>query len=367
MASELIAQDRDWSPDWAIHPGDHLEEHLEAREWSQAEFARISGLSKKLVSQIINGKNPVTPETAIKLERVLGMKAYIWAGLQTEWDLHQARRDPRQLSAEDRAWIKRQPLKELKSCGVIDSDSDEFDMLHDLTAFYRIGTPSAYEAKVASVPVHHREGKGRGEVIPENVFAWLMMGERQARSMDLPKYDRNRFIKVVHSIRELTQEKVSVFAPKMKELSAEAGVALIFEPAFSKTKLFGSARWVDGLRPVIQMSLRMKSNDHFWWTFFHECGHILLHEGRDFADDKGGAETNDVENEANEFAEGILVGRERLAKIIQMAPRSKQQVKLLANEIGIHPGILLGMMQHHKVIDHSYMNALKEKYELRRG
>lgn len=81
----------EWAPDWAIHPGEHLAEHIEARGWSQAEFARLADLSPKLVSTIINGTNPVTAETAVKLERDLGMKAYIWTGLQADWDLHQAR------------------------------------------------------------------------------------------------------------------------------------------------------------------------------------------------------------------------------------------------------------------------------------
>lgn len=79
-----------WSPNRATHPGEHLAEHIKARGWSQAEFARFAELTPKLVSTIISGRNPVTPETAIKLERVLGMKAEIWVGLQSNWDLFQA-------------------------------------------------------------------------------------------------------------------------------------------------------------------------------------------------------------------------------------------------------------------------------------
>jgi HTH-type transcriptional regulator/antitoxin HigA len=81
-----------WSPDWATHPGEHLAEQLEARGWSQAEFARRSGLSPKLVSTIISGRNPVSADTALKLEGVLDLQAHIWVGLQARFDLHQARR-----------------------------------------------------------------------------------------------------------------------------------------------------------------------------------------------------------------------------------------------------------------------------------
>jgi len=82
----VIEERNGWAPDWATHPGEHLAEYLEARGWSQAEFARLADLTPKLVSEIINGKNPVTPDTAIKLERVLGLKDYIWLGLQRDWE-----------------------------------------------------------------------------------------------------------------------------------------------------------------------------------------------------------------------------------------------------------------------------------------
>ena len=94
-----------WQPNWATHPGEHLEEHLEVRSWSQADFARLSGLSTKLVSEIINRKNPVSPETAIKLERVLGMKASIWTGLQAAWDLHIIRKGEEEICANDLQWM----------------------------------------------------------------------------------------------------------------------------------------------------------------------------------------------------------------------------------------------------------------------
>lgn len=364
MANVAMDRQREWNPNWALHPGEHLEEHLEERNWSQAEFARFSGLSRKLVSEIINGKNPVTPETALRLERVLGLKAYIWTGLQANWDLHQALRDPKQISDNDREWMSRQPVAELKRCGVLDKDGDEFDILHALMAFFRIGTPSAYSAKVASAAVHHRQGGGKGEVRDEYVFAWLMLGEWKAHAMDLPGYNRHKFIENVHAIRGLTTKQARVFKPEMKRLCAEAGVALVFEPAFPKTKLFGSARWIEGMKPVIQMSLRMKTNDHFWWTFFHECGHVLLHEGRNFADDSSGTE-NDVESEANGFAEEVLVGADRLNSFVAEMPSSKVQVERFARKVGMHPGVIVGMLQHRKVIPYSFMNDLKTKLEFK--
>lgn len=91
---------RGFEPNWTTYPGEHLEEYINENGWSQAELARRAGLTAKLISEIISGKNPVTPETALKLERVLGLKAEVWLGLQSSWDLFHARQREREAAPE---------------------------------------------------------------------------------------------------------------------------------------------------------------------------------------------------------------------------------------------------------------------------
>lgn len=360
----LAAQYGDgWSPDWAVHPGEYLEEHLDVRGWTQAEFVRLSGLNKKLVSDIINQKNPVSPDTAVVLERVLGVKAYIWTGLQSDWDLFQARRRKSKVAPEARAWIRRFPLKELRRADVLKDTDDEEQALDGLLSFIGIGEPSAYEARLQSVSVHHRQAKG--DISHDHVFCWLLLGEHHARQRNIPPFDAGKFKKAVAEMRQMTCDQPEEFSPKMIDLCQAAGVALVFEPALSQTKLYGSARWLDGERALIQMSLRMKKNDHFWWTFFHECAHLLLHKGKNFADDKPG-DGDQFEKEANAWAEEILVGRERLARFIATRPQSRQQVLRFAQSIDLHPGIVVGMLQHHRVLEFRHLNDLKETFELSR-
>jgi HTH-type transcriptional regulator/antitoxin HigA len=81
-----------FSPDWAVHPGEVLAEHMQARGLTQARLARQAGLSRKLVCDIVHGRNAITARTALRLERVLDLDAETWLRLQNMWDLHQARR-----------------------------------------------------------------------------------------------------------------------------------------------------------------------------------------------------------------------------------------------------------------------------------
>jgi HTH-type transcriptional regulator/antitoxin HigA len=359
MTALAIRTER-WTPDWATHPGEHLAEYIEAQGLSQAEFARLAGLTPKLISTIINRANPVTPDTAIKLERVLGVRANLWTNLQANWDLFHARAKEK-AAPETKSWLSQFPLKELKSRGYLPDTKDEGILVDFLLRLFGVGTPVAYQARVDGLAVQHRQSKAHRSV-PGHIYTWLMLGERRARAMNLPEFDASRFQQGITEIRRLTVDGPATFEPRMKELCRSAGVALIFEPPISKTCLFGSARWFDTNRAIIQMSLRMKSNDHFWWTFFHEAAHIALHRGRNFLDDENGV-GDGAEEEADAWAEEVLVGHDRFAQFKASRPRSMAQVIAFANEIGLHPGIVVGMLQHVRVIPFNHMNELKARFE----
>jgi HTH-type transcriptional regulator / antitoxin HigA len=357
-----LAPEKDkWTPNWATHPGEHLAEYLEVRGLTQAEFARLAGLTPKLVSEIINGKNPVTPETAIKIERVLGLSAYIWVGLQAAWDLFHARQRTRPAILEQKSWLSLFPIRELKSIGILRNTTDENMLYDDLMSFFGIANPEALSIKMRGLSVQHRKSKVH-KSSPEHVLTWLMLGERKVRSLEMPPFDKANFTSSVHTIKKLTNERAEVFEPQMKALCAAAGVALIIEKPISKTCLFGSARWLDRQTAIIQMSLRMKTNDHFWWTFFHECGHVILHQGKNFADDDKGF-GDYLEDEADRWAESILYGRDGLNEILSAKPRSEAEVRKWADHFELHPGIIAGMLQHYGIIPYRNLNGLKAKFQ----
>lgn len=354
---------RSFEPNWATHPGEHIEEYLEVLGWTQAELARRAAMTPKLVSQIVSHKNPVTPDTAMKLERVLGMTAEIWLGLQSRWDLHHARLREVEAQPETKSWISSFPVAELKARGFVPETKDENKIADALCRFFGIGDPMAYPERLRNMAVRHRQSKV-GEVRPDHVSAWLMLGELAIKELDLPEYSQSKFLAAVHEIRGLTCERPEVFEPRMRDLCARAGVAVVFEKPISKTRLFGSARWVNSERnAVIQMSLRMKHNDHFWWTFFHECGHVVLHSGKNFADDQNG-QGDKLEAEADEWAEALLYGDKGTARILADPPGNIAEVKGQAAALNLHPGILVGMLQHHRAVEfNSPLNKLKVRFE----
>lgn len=353
-----MVESKVWLPDWATHPGEHLAEYLDERGLTQAEFARLADMTPKLVSTIVKGANPVSPETALKLERVIGLKAGIWLGIQNDWDLHQARQ--RQVTPAAKEWLARFPVKELQKLGRLPAVKDIGPLVDGLLDLLDIGTLAAFEARIDTLAVRHRRSR-RGQTSREHELCWLMLGEEKVRHQNLPEFDKDRFVAGCREIRRLTVTDPEVFEPAMKRICADAGVALVFQKPISKTCLFGSARWIDGERPMIQMSLRMKSNDHFWWTFFHEAAHIVLHRGQNFADDENSC-GDGPEQEADAWAKHMLVGSE-LDAFARTSPRSKAAVAQFSDSIGLHPGIVVGMLQHDHVIPFRFMNDLKVRFQ----
>jgi len=354
-----------WTPNWATHPGEHLGEYIEANGWSQADFARLAGLTPKLVSTIITGRNPVTPDTALRLERVLGLGAQVWLSLQGNWDLFQARAAEKAKADGNKAWLARFPLSELKTRGILPNVRDDAALLDALLAFLGVGSPDAFEAKQSLLAVHHRQAKS-GRSSPEHVFSWLALGERKARQMALAPFDADRFRSAVDEIRTLTVESPAVFEPRMTALCRSSGVALVFEKPISQTHLFGSARWLDSDHALIQMSLRMKLNDHFWWTFFHEAAHLLLHRGRNFLDDEKGV-GDGPEEEADAWTEDVLIGRERFQDFVKGYRGSAAEVQAFAGHVGLHPGIVVGMLHHVRALPYDHLNGLRVRFDWNDG
>ena len=166
-------------------------------------------------------------------------------------------------------------------------------------------------------------------------------------------------------MRSLTTLPPEKFEPRLHSLFRQAGVAFVLVPAIPRAHVSGVARWLSATRPLIQLSLYGKTNDKFWFSLFHEAAHILLHAREKkavYLDDpnKGHTDAPD-EHEANNWSGEFLIParyQERLAFL-----RNRTDVCAFAEEIGIHPGIVVGRLQHDGLIDPSWMNDLKVSFQ----
>ncbi len=290
-----------YQPDYAVPPGWILEERLEAHGLSHAAFARRCGRSPKLISEIIAGTAPVEPETALQFEKVLGMDASIWLGIEADYRLHKAREAEAREAVSAVAWYKRFPVKELVKRGCIERPTNDVDGVSKLLAFFGVATVDAWQGKFGSANVAYRHSPSF-KSSEEALATWLRLGEIAAERQECAVCNEALFRSALREIRGLTREPAGVFFPEMRRLCNEAGVALVAIKSLPGTALSGAARWLSPRKALIQLSLRHMSDDHLWFSFFHEAAHLLLHSKKSIFVEGNGGDTTDLEDEANAWA-----------------------------------------------------------------
>ncbi|WP_368300448.1 helix-turn-helix domain-containing protein [Kluyvera sichuanensis] len=360
-----------FAPDWVSPPGDTIIDIIEDKGWTQQELAERLGYSEKHVSQLVNGKVPLTDDTAVKLANVLGSSAGFWISREAKFREHQARIEEEKKCSEWVDWLSHIPVKELMSNGAIKKtrldEKNKPSIVKECLRFFGIATPNEWNSHYLGMQVSFRRSRTEQSDIGA-ISAWLRLGEQEAEKYhSIPKYNRDKFISALQLIRSLTTERAEIFEPQMRKILDDAGVLLVLVPAIPKAHVSGIARWLTPSRPIIQLSLYGKTNDRFWFTFFHEAAHILLHANTAeekkavFLDDPLTAKSSDPkEREADAWAGNWLIPDSVSNKLSSL--NTKVDVKNFAQQIGVHPGIIVGRLQHDNIIPPSWMNDLKQSF-----
>jgi HTH-type transcriptional regulator/antitoxin HigA len=336
---------------------------------TQAELAQRTGRPKKTINEIIKGKAAIMPDTAIQLERALGVPASFWNNLERNYQETLARlREEEQLQSQIEL-LKSFPVASLVKKGWLPKVKSEVEKLKALLNFFGVAGISEWQDLwERSQPVFRKSMAFESNRAA--VAAWLRKGELKAIQRVCKPYKETALRAALNAIRGLSGETPEGFEPEMERLCAEAGVAVVFVPELPGTHLYGATRWIRSTKALIQLSLRGKSDDHLWFTFFHEAGHILLHGKKEVfieAKEEGCREIggSEKEQEANRFSQDLLIPPDKYKAFIVAGRISETDIQRFAKEIGIAPGIVVGRLQHDKVIPFSAANALKKRFRFR--
>lgn len=363
-----------FAPDWVSPPGESILDITEERGWTQNDLARRLGFTEKHVSLLINGKATLSVDAAQRLERVVGGSADFWLAREANYQSHLARLETAEQHARWVSWLDELPVKELMAAKAITKqrliEKNKPKLVEACLRFFGVASPEEWRTHYGGMQAAFRRTRA-DQCDVGAISAWLRLGERYAEQVTASKYHRARFRQALAEIRSLTCDEPSSFEPRMRQLLSEAGVTFVLVPAIPRSHVCGVARWLSPTRPLIQLSLYGKTNDKFWFTFFHEAAHILLHAGSRqekesvFLDDPSANPTDDPEeHEANEWAGDWLIPPQYSNHLATL--RSKQAVTNFAQEIGVHPGIVVGRLQHDCLIEPSWMNSLKESFHFKR-
>ncbi len=346
-------------PDEAISPGETLAETLEAVGMSQVELARRANRPPQVISEIVQGKKGITAETAIELEHVLGVPAHMWLNLEGQYRMVRARLAEAKRLQDEVPLASEFPYSEMMKLGWVPKLTDKRERADALLRFFSVATLKKVEhvatwrrAKLRSVSDHA-------------LAAWLRRGEIEARAIPTGPFEETKAKELVLGLRDTTRQRPEQFHPKLVEALAAVGIALVCVPHLPRTGAHGATRWAGG-RAIVQLSVRYRWADIFWFTLFHELGHVLRHGRRElFVDFSGQADNDAQEEEANRFAAAHLIPEQEYRRFV--AGRrllGAADVQSFADQIGVQAGVVVGRLQHDGRIARNVLNHLREKYDL---
>lgn len=355
----------EFAPDWTSLPGDTIAELMDERGWTQTELAQRTSYTPKHINQLLKGEAAITQDTAIKLEKVLGSTARFWLGLESQYREQLARQNELDSLAQEGAWLKKLPLTDMIRFGWVRKFSDTALQVQECLRFWAVSSVAAWELQYQK-PVAAYRAAPRLTRTPEAVSAWLRQAERLADGLRCEDFDKGRFEQALAQARVLSQDRnPKVFLPKLQVACASAGVAVVISPAPTGCPVSGATKWLSPKKALIVLSVRGKSDDKLWFTFFHEAGHLLKHgKSLTFLDILGEDGLNAQEEaEADAFARDFLIPPRAFALLRASGRMGESLVRSFATQQQIAPGIVVGRLQHEGLLPWTHLNFLKIKYE----
>jgi len=358
--------DREFRPNIFPFPGQDLAEKLEELKIGPKEFAVRTGKPEKTITAILKGESSITADMAVSFETVLKIPARFWLNRQKDYDEYKAREKRKQAVTEAEQWVSSFPVKQMIKNGWLRETKTHQEKTLELFSFFGISNHKAWEdyycnktLKVAfSISLKTTKN-------PHSISAWLRKGELQAAAIDTDLFSAQAFRNILPEIKNIMAEQPDDFFSRLQQICRSVGVMLVPTPCLPGAPINGSTRWIKD-NPLIQLSGRYKRNDIFWFTFFHEAAHILLHGKKNvFIEiEKYADQDHAKEDEANEFAVKWTLSEEEEKKVLENKHLTDAVIMKLAEQFNTHPGVIIGRLQHKKIIPHTVGRQFIKSIEL---
>ena len=340
----------------AIPPGETLLEVLESLNMTQKELSERISMSVKTINEIIKGKAPITAETALKLEIVLDCPASYWINLEANYQEALARIKAAQDIQNDYPILDSIPYVDMARNSWVPKTSKKDERVMNTRKFFNVALLTSIPTTITGA-FKKSEGK---TVSPYAVAAWLRKGQIDAEKIKCEKFNKKELKSLIPFFRTLTLKEPEEFYETLVEKCRQCGVSLVITPLIPKTSIDGATQWLNSEKVLIQLSIRGKRLDRFWFTFFHELVHILTHGKKEIHINFYEKE-NTIEDEADFLASEWIIPEKEYKKFTSQNMISKLSIINFAQSIGIHPCMIVGRLQHDEYIGYNQYTELIPK------
>lgn len=356
----MIKENNKYFANIAIPPGETLLETIESLGMSQAELAQRMGMSRKTINEIIKGSASITPETAVKLEDVLGAPASFWINLEANYQEAKARLKLDEEMNNELAIEGEIPYAEMARLGWVEKTLNKKEKVLNSKKFFAVSSLCLIHG---TIEVAFRKSD-RETTSSYALAAWLRKGEIEASKIETDPFNREKLVELVPTFRELTKEEPQTFMKELSDKLSGCGVALVVEPHLAKTYVNGATKWLNKNKVLLQLSLRCSFADIFWFSFFHELGHIIKHGKKEvFLEKSKGMISDNLEREADEFASNTLIPAKDYRRFIEDEGYScESKIRKFANSLNIAPFVVVGRLQHDAIVGYNEYSHLRTRF-----
>ena len=343
-------------PAQTFPPGHFLREELESRRWTQTDLAVILDRPVRLVNEIIMGKRAITPETAHGLGTALGTEPDFWMNLETQWQLARTTPDQNQVLRRTKIF-GRFPIREMQKRGWIGAASSIDEIESELKRYFGIASLDD------DIRIAHVAKKTSYDKVSMQQAVWLIRAQQLAETLDVPAYSSRTLPALFSELRACVARPAD--AAKAPQILGAHGIRLILVAPLPSSKIDAACMWFKG-QPLLVLTLRYDKHDIFWHALFHELDHIEHEEGKAdpivdsdlLRDCSHGVRS---EKRANQHAASKLIPHEEMEQFIARVKPffSEASIRDFAERMRVHPGIVVGQLQHQGLIPWSMFSGYK--------
>lgn len=345
----------------AFHPGYYIKEIIEESGLSQKDFAKRLDTTPKNLSILVRGEQSLSIDIAMKLSRMLGTSVDYWLNLQKSYDALIAEFElSKELEQERRIFKYFQYTYFRENFGLPDLPRKINEQIKCLREFLNVASLSVFTKQNMAVSFRSAS-EDMKEANTARANAMVQIAINQALKIEAPKFDKKKFEKAVDYALTLTTQHGD-FYPLIRKAFEDAGVIFVILPNLPGSGINGATKKI-GQNVMLMVNDRRFYSDTFWFTLFHEIGHIINGDyGITFENEHAGQE-----DAADKYAEDKLIPPGEYEAFVRMNEFSENAIRRFAERIDRDPGIVLGRLQNDQIVPFTNValsKALKHKYKV---
>ncbi|MFA5994136.1 MAG: HigA family addiction module antitoxin [Parcubacteria group bacterium] len=357
-----------WESPVAIHPGEFLQDYIEEYHLTQIELALRTGVSKKIINEIINGKNPVTEAMAVKLSKVFPLSVEYWLNLQAGYEADLARLNQKNDLKKDVKHLThfKHAYKELSRVGKTTKqrwvEKNYTEIVLELQKFFGVSSLGFLDDTMEFAFRKY----DRKKLDQNTLAAWLRLGDIKAQTSTVAMFNKQLLLDRLNEIKLLSTRGKEEYLPALEKIMAECGIVLAYVPYLENTHVQAATKWISPEKALIMLATsKGKDEGKFWFNLFHEIGHLLLHSKKEFHIDLDDYNTSlETEKEADDFAQKMLIAdfNAAMKELLGCSDDLEKGIVRIARENGISSAILAGRITHEFKNDSSKIYSIMSKF-----